>query len=174
MITAEYLRSRLSYCEDSGVFIWKLRADGGKGAHRWNVKNAGKVAGTLGKRGYFSIGIDSRVYQAHRLAWLYMYGAWPKGGLDHKDRVCSNNAKSNLREATSQQNGANRSMVSNNTSGVKGVHWNRKVKKWRAGIRVSSKIIHLGHFLNIDDAANAYAAAALKYFGDFSTGALRK
>ena len=69
-ITAEGLRTVIDYNKETGVFVWK------KGAvlHCF----AGKVAGTYGKKGYRTIKLNQKRYQAHRSAWLYVYGAWPE------------------------------------------------------------------------------------------------
>jgi hypothetical protein len=55
-----------------------------------------------------------------------------------------------------------------NTSGHKGVSWYKRDKKWRAKININNKAIHIGYFDNLEDAATAYQAAALKYFGEFA------
>lgn len=68
---------------------------------------AGSIAGTPHGEGYVLIGIYGEQYLAHRLAFLYMTGAWPKGKLDHRDRVRNNNVWGNLRPATNSQNGIN-------------------------------------------------------------------
>jgi hypothetical protein len=38
----------------------------------------------------------------------------------------------------------------------KGVSWNKKMNKWRSGIKINKKSIHLGYFENEIDASNAY------------------
>jgi hypothetical protein len=87
---------------------------------------------------------------------------------DHIDIDGLNNQRNNLREATDNQNKANRTLFKNNTSGYKGVSWNKYNKKWVAYIRVNKKRIHLGYFNDIKDAARAYNEAAIKYFGEFA------
>lgn len=51
----------------------------------------------------------------------------------------------------------------NNTSGIRGVHWRKKDKRWRAQIKINGKKVHLGDFKNKTDAALAYKKAALEY-----------
>lgn len=85
---------------------------------------------------------------------------------DHINRNKLDNRKTNLRVATASQNQANRRMPKTNTSGYKGVRWDRG--KWRAYIGVDGKDRHLGRFVNITDAAKAYDVAALAVFGDFA------
>ncbi|MDD0156969.1 HNH endonuclease signature motif containing protein, partial [Shigella flexneri] len=66
----------------------------------------GKVAGTI-SYGYNAINIDGVRYFAHRLAWLYVYGEWPKQEIDHIDRNRRNNAISNLRDVSRVVNALN-------------------------------------------------------------------
>jgi hypothetical protein len=53
-------------------------------------------------------------------------------------------------------------MLKNNTSGVKGVIYNKKNNKYRAFIR-AGKRIHLGYFRNKYEAAKARLSAEIKY-----------
>jgi AP2 domain. len=58
----------------------------------------------------------------------------------------------------------NRRMQSNNTSGVKGVGWDKGVSKWRAYIEVENKRKHLGLFTTLKEAAEARNAVIKKYW----------
>jgi HNH endonuclease/AP2 domain len=88
--------------------------------------------------------------------------------VDHKDGNGLNNVRSNLRLATRSQNQCNKPMYKTNTSGYKGVTWDKSRGQWMAKIKVGPKHINLGRFDDITDAAAAYAEAALKYHGDFA------
>ncbi len=93
----------------------------------------------------------------------------PDGVLvDHKKGNKFDNRKSKLRFCTKSQNGFNRGKTNSNTSGFKGVWWDKWNSKWRAGIMVNWKQIHLGRFTDINEAAAAYAEAAKKYHGKFA------
>lgn len=61
----------------------------------------------------------------------------------------------------------NRSMRSDNTSGVTGVYWCKSRNKWNAEIRINSKKINLGYFINKEDAIKARKRAEIKYFGEY-------
>lgn len=88
--------------------------------------------------------------------------------INHKDHNGLNCRRNNLEFATYQQNAAYALKRRDNKSGFKGVGWRSDLKLWRARITVFRKIIHLGHFENIIDAAKAYNEAAVKYFGKFA------
>ena len=159
MISAERLRELLSYDLDTGVFIWR---------HRRRGIRAGDVAGYKDRLGYINITIEYRRYFAHRLSWFYVYGYWPPAETDHRDHDRSNNRISNLRLATSSQNGQNSIRSRNNISGVKGVHWVWSRRCWQAQIKVQGKKIWLGYFRSLDEAAAAYKEAAIRYHGEFA------
>lgn len=95
----------------------------------------------------------------------------PNGiGVDHINGNSLDNRRSNLRLATTQQNGCNRAMSRNNTSGYKGVtlctgKWSPG--KWKSTIKVNMKEIYLGVFRTKQEAHEAYQAASVKYHGEF-------
>ncbi|MCI0598744.1 MAG: HNH endonuclease [Beijerinckiaceae bacterium] len=159
MITTERLREVLAYDPDTGVFTWRVAR---------GRQSAGPEAGSLDGRGYRQIRIDGRRYQAHRLAWLYMAGAWPKDEIDHVNMDCADNRFENLREATRSQNQANIRAQSNNTSGFKGVCWHKRDRRWEAKIMVCGRKKHLGYFDTPKAAHAAYVAAAKLHFKEFA------
>jgi hypothetical protein len=112
--------------------------------------------------------IDGEKYYAHRLAWFYAYGRWPKEKLDHRDGPRDANKLDNLREANDLQNARNSRIGRNNTSGLKGVSLFKRDGTWRAQITVDSKNIHLGYFETAVEAHAAYRYAAERYHGDFA------
>ena len=157
-LTAEKLRELLHYDPATGIFTWKVST-----ARRVKV---GDIAGYSNGNGYLQISVQSRLYLAHRLAWLYMYGTWPTDQLDHINRNRSDNQISNLREVTNKQNGQNQSKPSNNTSGYTGVSWYKRTYKWVAQIMHNQKRIHLGYFTDREDAIAARKAAEKLYWAD--------
>ena len=152
LLTQKLLKERLHYDKDTGIFTW---FDSNLNAH----KARGKVAGCNNKVGYVQIGLRLEdkfyVYLAHRLAWLYEYGEFPKGGLDHINHVKADNRITNLRIATQRENIRNMSMSSRNTTGYTGVSFNKRAKKYEAYVKVDYKQIHLGYFKNVEEAAKA-------------------
>lgn len=89
--------------------------------------------------------------------------------IDHRDGDGLNNQRHNLRPATTRQNGQNRRKVAAASSAFKGVSFHLRDRKWQARIKVSAARIQLGYFESEADAARAYNAAALKYFGEFAS-----
>lgn len=77
----------------------------------------------------------------------------PKGVIvDRVNRNGLDNRKSNLRLSNLQQNAFNSKIFSHNTSGYKGVYWDKDRNKWCAQIMVNQKTIHLGRTINLQDA----------------------
>ena len=156
-LTAQRLREVVNYDQGTGRFTWTSASVKGQ---TWE----GRIAGYERKDGYRHINIDKHAYYAHRLAWLYVYGFYPAGWLDHINGNPRDNNISNLREVTYSQNRANSRVSSRNTSGVKGVHWNKNYKKWEASI----KGVQIDIFDSIEEAAQAYSNAAKMVFGKYA------
>ena len=157
-LTAEYLRSVLHYNPETGIFIRKVSTA--------NSVRVGDVAGCQNGEGYLQIRLQSRLHQAHRLAWLYMYSNWPEDQLDHVNRIRTDNRIANLREVTNKQNMQNAGKYGHNTSGHPGVSWHKQRSKWRAQIKHNQKQIHLGSFASLEEAIAARRAAEKLYWAD--------
>jgi hypothetical protein len=129
VIDADYVRKRLEYDPDTGVFIWKPRDVRRTEDKIWNARFSGEVAGTILNTGYRRIGIDGKYYGAARLAWLYVHGEWPKNEIDHINRVRDDDRLVNLRDVTHTDNQNNRK---SNNGLPEGVYWCNKRKKYIA------------------------------------------
>jgi hypothetical protein len=160
MITQEYLHEIFDYDRNTGVFFRKKRTSS-------SVK-IGDIAGCDNGIGYIVISVKSKLVHAHRLAWLYVYGSFPNGNIDHKNGNRSDNRICNLRVVDQSQNTANSKLSKANTSGFKGVTFRKDTNKWAASIWLNYKRISLGSFKNKEDAAMAYDSAANMYFKEFS------
>lgn len=88
--------------------------------------------------------------------------------VDHKNHDTLNNRRNNIRSATPTQNQQNKRKISSNTSGYIGVNWHKNYGKWEASIRVDRKLIRLGVFDNIEEAARMRDDGVRKYFGEFA------
>lgn len=161
-ISAEELRALLDYDPETGVFRWRER--------RGPVR-PGDVAGTPQQKGYIKINVRRNVMWAHRLAWLYVHGEWPKGMLDHVDGNPANNAIANLRVCCSSKNTANSKRRYDNTTGFKGVFYRKDTGKFAAYLTVNYRRLSLGCFSTAEEAHAAYVAAAVTHFGEFARAA---
>jgi len=150
MLTKEQVRLKLNYNPETGIFTNKI----------------GIVAGCNCNK-YIYVGCNGKQHYAHRLAWLYMYGYWPKV-VDHINGNTKDNRISNLREATLSQNQHNSIKPKNNTSGVKGVYFHKASQKWMARVCINYKYIYLGIFKNIEDAQKAIVNARKQHHGAFA------
>jgi hypothetical protein len=158
-LTQARLKELLHYDPLTGVFTRLVATS--------NRIKVGDVAGSFDAYGYRRIMVEGKSYKAHRLAWLYVRGIWPANMLDHRNGIRTDNRIDNLREATSAQNGANTGKRSDNTSGFKGVCWNKHVGKWLAQIQIRSRMRYLGYFTTPEEASEAYQAAAKEYHKEF-------
>ena len=147
-MTQEYLKSILKYNETTGTFTW-IVAMGVRGV-------VGGTAGSTRKdTKYVNIQIDQKAYKAHRLAWLYMYGMFPKNEIDHINHDRSDNRISNLRDVTIKDNMKNLPLYSINSSGKMGVNRRKGTSSWVAYININKKRIHIGSYTTKEEAIKA-------------------
>ena len=126
----------------------------------WYYSKAGYVVAR-------EIGVSKLVY----LHVLVMNVTDAELEVDHKKHPPGNahkidNRKSNLEIVTHIDNMKNQGLKSNNKSGITGVHWDEKRKKWVSQIMVQGKPIHLGRYNTKDNAIKARKEAEIKYFGN--------
>lgn len=157
-LLAERVRELLDYDSERGVFLWRV--------DRTGKAKIGAVAGALQSHGAIHIGIDGKVYLAHRLAWLWTYGEWPSS-LDHINGDRSDNRLANLRLATASQNSGNRVVGRRNRSGYRGVSWHKGKQKWIAQISRAGRTKFVGMYETVEDAAAAVEVAGAELFGEF-------
>ena len=160
-LTCEELRRVLDYDPETGIFTWK--------EPRSNSVMIGQKAGSKNNQGYLSIEIGRTAYKSHRLAWFYVTGEWPAHQIDHINGVRDDNRFVNLRLATHAENSCNRRLYKNNSSGLKGVSFDSRNKKWKAQIRINNDLKYLGLFTSPEAAHTAYRTAARKYHGEFAS-----
>lgn len=149
---------------EEGKLFWKARPlemfKSVRDWKAWNTLYAGKPSFySVDSKGYLHGNIGGQKFRAHRVMWLMYYYEWPIGEIDHIDGNRKNNIISNLRDVSAIVNRRNARMFSHNTSGVNGVYWNAKIRKWCAQIKINGWPKHLGSFTSIEDAASARKAA---------------
>lgn len=171
-LDGRYLRSIIDYNPDEGIFVWKARPREHfatqRGMRVFNSQCAGKQAGHQRHDGYLVVGIDYKEYLGHRLAWLWMTDEWPAIDVDHRDTNKANLKWDNLRLATAAQNLQNQKKRVDNSSGYKGVYWNKTAKKWQAYITAFGKYKYLGLFETPEEAHIARNTAAKELHGEFA------
>jgi hypothetical protein len=88
--------------------------------------------------------------------------------VDHINHNRMDNRLSNLRVCTEQQNMCNQRLRVDNTSGYKGVYWDKTVGKWHAQISVNNVIINLGYSVSLQECVRIRASAETKYQGEYA------
>lgn len=150
----EYLR----YDPDTGHVFWlrppKLGMVGGE------------RAGSLGPSGYRRITFLRASYAEHRVAWFLHHGRQPPEFIDHINRVRDDNRIANLREASFEQNRANRPSFRSLPKGVHRTHGKRC--PFFARIEAGGRSVYLGSFKTASEASAAYEAAAVRHYGEFA------
>lgn len=153
-LTQEAVTDAFVYSPDTGIVSWRKRKP-----HKNKVNGLGHAD----KQGYLSVGFKGRQYSLHRLIWLYVYGYWPKGEIDHINGNNQDNRLCNLREVSPSENQHNRRICKNNKSGFAGVSFDKQTGRWYACITVNSRRINLGRHSSPEAASDAYLKAKSFY-----------
>ena len=169
----EVLRQLLRYEPETGKLFWRERgpeiAPDERLRKAWNTSWAGKEAFTcIAPVGYRQGNILQRRQYAHRVAWVLHFGEWPHMHIDHVNGDRTDNRIVNLRLASRSNNQHNQGIRKSNTSGFKGVSWNRQCQKWSAWIRCRGMSHYLGLYPTPEEAHAAYCEAAERLHGEFA------
>lgn len=157
----ERLRELFAYDPATGDLRWKsIPAN-------FNRAKVGDLVGTIGAKGYRVVGIDRVYYLAHRIIWKMVTGEDPTDQIDHEDTGRLNNRWINLRETTNGPNVCNSKLRKDNTSGVKGVCWDKSHNSWAAYIAAGNGHKRIGRFKIKEDAIAARLKAAEELHGQF-------
>lgn len=153
-LTVEKLKESVHYDPITGVFI-RIK----KTSNRIKI---GDVAGSKDHYGYLRFNVQSKVYKAHRLAWLYMTGDWPKLEIDHINCNPADNRFDNLREANRTKNMQNQRHAKGfSKTGVLGASPQRG--RYKAQIQVNGNKQHIGMYATPELAHSAYLAAKRQF-----------
>lgn len=142
-VPVERLRELFYYTPSTGVLVWRQ-----KNRQHYALQPAGGIDGW----GYLKTEVDGKRILNHRIAWALHYGEWPDGGLDHVNRIKTDNRIANLRIASNSENTRNAGKHKDCMSGIRGVSLHKKTSRWRARINIDGKELSLGYFDNKDDA----------------------
>jgi hypothetical protein len=168
-VTRDEILEVLDY--KNGKFFWKQRSEKHfktkTSCKIWNSKYAEKEAGYRDYRGYIFISVKDKRFLAHRLAWCYVYGEFPKDDIDHINCDRSDNRIENLRPATKTQNLANQPRTRGEVN-YKGVSLDKRNGRFLSRIRVNNKSFHIGSFDTAEEAHAAYCAKAVELFGEYA------
>jgi hypothetical protein len=160
MTRGELMRA-ITYDPKTGHFHWKV-------VSHLRPDMIGVRAGCPSSTGHRLISVNRKKYCEHRLAWLFMTGAWPERYIDHINGDPADNRWCNLREADHFQNIQNSKLSKRNSSGFKGVWWDARRHKWTAQIMARRRQKYLGQFDTPEEAHAAYQAAAIRLHGEFA------
>lgn len=155
LITQDRLKSLTTYDPNTGLFKSLVR--------RKQHKPGGLLGCVNPASGYVQIKLDCQTYKAHRLAWLYVYGFWPTGQIDHINHDRADNRIANLRDVSNGINHHNRARKTKSSSGHLGVGWHKRDACWQAHLEVSGRRVHIGYFTDLAEAINARKAAEKLY-----------
>lgn len=166
LLTQEYLKVCFDYSPETGVLTWRARPSehfpSQQGYNVFNTRFAGKAAGSLTSNGYLQVRINGKLFLVHRIIYKWLHDEEPEQ-IDHKNHIRDGNWQDNLRAATNKINHMNQNRPSNNTSGVMGVSWCKRDKKWVAQIQADGKKINLGGFVDIEDAIRVRQEAEVEH-----------
>lgn len=150
MISQSELIGRLNYDPITGWF-----------------NSGSKLVGSYRKNGYLSVVINRKSHLLHRLAFLFMTGAFPSNDVDHINGLRDDNRWCNLREATRSQNLKNRTKNISKTL-PKNIYQQTNSNKYRVRIKVDGIKIHGGYFIHLEDAVKKATEMRQQYFGEYA------
>lgn len=140
---------------DADDYVWLMRWKWQYRCNKWGKECAARPS---------NVGRQTSTVYMHRL----ITSAPKHTDVDHKNNDGLDNRRENLRICTHQQNMQNQKPKANTSSKYKGVWWDKRRAKWGACIGIDGKTVHLGGFINEEDAARAYDEAAVIHFGEYA------
>lgn len=152
-IVAEYDYLRY-YCKNGDSFIFDKEDLPLIQMHKWHIS----------RYGYVSTRIKNKNYRLSRLLTNVCEGKY----VDHKNGNTRDNRRNNLRIAQIIDNCRNMKIPAHNSTGYKGVSYDKDRGKFKAYISLMNKTKYIGRYTNPEDAAMAYDKAARKYFGEYA------
>ena len=160
MLSYEEVAKLFTYDRETGVLYWRKRT---RGTIRHKYV-AGSSKGAKGNSGYSHVKFMGKTYKEHRIIMLLCFGHIPENAeIDHVNHIRDDNRLSNLRFVTRGENFKNKSVSSNNTTGITGVCFDKRLQKYIAHISVNNLRHFLGRYNTLEEAAAARAEANLEF-----------
>lgn len=145
-LTQQRLLELFTYDPCDGLFVRRVTTS--------HNARAGQIAGCKSHR-YLAIHIDGKIYLAHRLAWLYMHGEWPKHDIDHLNGDGRDNRIANLRDVPRKVNLWN--LVRTKPRSLpQGVKLDPRSGTYSARAANGGDVVHLGTYSTPEEAELAY------------------
>ena len=141
-----------------GSLYWKVRRGGA---------NVGNKVGCANGEGYLAVGINYKKYLVHRIIWA-MHGRKPVAVIDHINSNKLDNRIENLRAADHVINTRNAKLRKDSTSGIKGVSWCKREKKWAGQIWHQGRLYRAGYFKDKEECACAVRKLREALHGEFA------
>lgn len=149
-LTQELVRLMFDYDPDTGIVTRKESR---------GISKKGAVIGVDNQQGYLGVTICQRPHRLHRVIWLWFHGYWPENEIDHINGVRDDNRISNLREVSHSCNVRNSCNYITNTTGVKGLSWNRRAQAYIVRIHLQGDSRFIGYHEDFTEAVcHRYAA----------------
>lgn len=159
MLTQSQALDLFDYDFETGVLTWR----DGKRGHTKAGDRAGSVMNNGNGKRYLIIKISGERYLAHRVCWLYVYGEFPSDCIDHINGNGLDNRLNNLRSVTRTENQRNMKVNAGNKTGVMGVYWDKRSKRWVSRIGSKNKDIYLGCSVDLFEAICKRKSAEIEY-----------
>ena len=147
----DYVRLNFDYDRLTGGFV--------RNSTGVDVSEASKS----NKSRYAKVDICGDTYLLHRVIWLYEYGEFPHGQIDHINGNKKDNSISNLRVVNTHENSLNQATPKNNSTGFVGIYFDKIKRRYRARISDNGKRVSLGSFVRLSDAVRARLDAESVY-----------
>jgi hypothetical protein len=161
-VTIEMLREMIDYNPETGDMVWKEREGRARGR-----ATAGQPVGCP-RPPYRTVNIYRNKLYVHRVAFALTHGRWPEPFCDHINGNPEDNRACNLREATHLESAHNIRGHKRSRSGVKGVAWHPKNRRWTTRVSHNRRTFTFGCYATVEEAAQAVRAGRERLHGEFA------
>ncbi len=127
--------------------------------YKWGIRYK-KEIDSFYAQGYMKRAGKHHTIQLHR----FILDAPPHLEVDHNNHNTLDNRRSQISLATRSENEQNKGARKNSKSGVRGVHWDKSCKRWRARVYSNKKYVWTGTFEKLEDAIREVEKARAIYF----------